>query len=229
MRSFAPLPCGGSAGAYPPGVNPSSKSEAPLKTRLREASRAAILEATEALLADKGLAGVRMEDVAARARVSVGTIYNHVGDRRALIDALLVAQREELLVRIDAVLARPGKAPFAEVLEAFIRAVLCHFDAHLSLFRLLVEDELAHGRGEGKRSAMRLLGERATRLMDAGAAEGVLDARLAAFHAALLMGMMRGLLWQALFEGPREPGAPLAELAPRTARFFLHGAEGDRR
>lgn len=207
-------------------VNPASKSEAPLKTRLREASRRAILEAAEELLAEKGPHGARMEDVAARAGVSVGTVYNHVGDRQALLGALLVAQRDELLGRIDAVLEGANEAPFAETVEGFVRAVLAHFDAHLSLFRLLIEDELAQGRRDGKRSAMRMVAERAERLVGMGVAQGAVRTEDAELYPALLIGMMRGVLAQSLV---RASEAPLVDLAPAAARFFVRGAGSDSR
>ncbi len=202
-------------------MNQDSNSDKSLKFRLREVSRSAILRAAEELLAEKGLHSTRMEDVAARAGVSVGTIYNHVGDRQAVVDALLEAQRKELLARIDEVLARAGHASFEDLLEPFVRAVLAHFDAHLPLFRLLIEDELAHGRRETKRSAMRMLSERVSRLVDIGLDEGVLSTEDAEIYPDVLTGMLRGLLVQSLLHGRQEP---LAARAAAAARFFLRGA-----
>ncbi len=202
-------------------MNPASKSEPPLKRRLREASREAILEAAEALLTEQGLHGARMEDIAARAGVSVGTIYNHVGDRQVLLDALFAAKRAELVSRMDAVLAHTDEAPFDALLESFVSAVFAHFDLHLPLFRLVIEEEMSAARAEGQRSTMRLLVERTERLVDLGISEGILRSQDRALYPALLVGIMRGVLAQALHGGHR---APVSSDVSAVVRFFLDGA-----
>lgn len=64
----------------------------PRQQRSRD-SFARVRSATLALLAEKGVDGVTIADVSARAQVSVGTIYGRVGNRANL---LRVVQQEEL-------------------------------------------------------------------------------------------------------------------------------------
>ena len=109
----------------------------PLRERLKGETQRAILEAAEEVFGESGLSGARMEDIAGRAGVSVGTLYNHFKDRDALLKDLIVARREELLARLDAVLASTEKEGFGSQLEQFVRAVLEQFDSHKALLAII--------------------------------------------------------------------------------------------
>src|SRR4051812_17829642 len=115
----------------------------PLRERLKGETQREILHAAEAVFGQSGLNGARMEDIAARAGVSVGTLYNHFEDRDALLSALVVSRREDLLNRLDEVLAAHDKEPFGGQLEHFVRAVLEHFDSHKAFLAILLESEHA--------------------------------------------------------------------------------------
>ncbi len=92
-------------------------------------NRRRILEATSALVAEKGIAHVSMQDVAAAACVGTGTLYRRFGDRAGLALALL---DEETRALQDALIAGPPPlgpgAPAAERLEAFGHAYLAHLE-----------------------------------------------------------------------------------------------------
>ncbi len=88
-------------------------------------NRRRILEATAALVAERGIEHVSMQDVAEAACVGTGTLYRRFGDRAGLALALLDEQTRELL---DALIAGPPPlgpgAPAAERLRAFGEAYL---------------------------------------------------------------------------------------------------------
>src|SRR5437763_12879100 len=89
-------------------MNPHSESAIStrrLRGKFREATRAAILAAADEVYSRQGLGSGRMEQVAASAGVSVGTLYNYFESREALVGAVLAARRHELLDRIEASLA----------------------------------------------------------------------------------------------------------------------------
>src|ERR671934_3088172 len=73
----------------------------PLRARLREETNKAILQAAEQVFGAQGAGGARMEDIAARAGVAVGTLYNHFHDRDALLSELLASRREDLAGRLE--------------------------------------------------------------------------------------------------------------------------------
>src|SRR3954468_22480119 len=115
----------------------------PLRERLKGETQREILHAAEAVFGQSGLSGARMEDIAARAGVSVGTLYNHFSDRDALLKALILTRRQELLERLDAVLASTANDGFGAQLEQFVRAVLEHFDSHKAFLAIVLESEHA--------------------------------------------------------------------------------------
>jgi len=92
-------------------------------------NRRRILEATAALVAERGIDHVSMQDVAEAACVGTGTLYRRFGDRAGLALALLDEQTRELQ---DALIAGPPPlgpgAPPAERLEAFGHAYLAHLE-----------------------------------------------------------------------------------------------------
>src|SRR3954471_24804261 len=93
--------------------SPSGPKVQNLRSRLREATSAAILDAAEETFAQKGLASATMNDIAAAAGVAVGTLYNHFKDRDALLATLLQDRRAGLLDAMDGFLEQPSSGDFA--------------------------------------------------------------------------------------------------------------------
>src|SRR5277367_3755196 len=74
-----------------------------------------ILKAAEKLFARKGYTEVAMEDVAARAGLAVGTIYNYFPSKSALLLAIVRRESESLLARAQKILDDPPRDPVAAV------------------------------------------------------------------------------------------------------------------
>ncbi len=193
-----------------------------LRRRLRDETRAAILAAAEEVFAARGLHRARMESIAARAGVAVGTLYNHFQDREALLSALIRSRRQSLLDRVDRALASAEGAPFERGLQALLEALFEHWAEHAGLLTALLQaDQLGRqrpGEPRGPRIADEL-SRRADRLFARGLAEGRLRPEGAEDYPALLMGMARGLLVQGA--GRR---APERAGASRVLDLFLRGA-----
>ena len=102
-------------------------------------NRRRVLAAAQHLFAERGVAAVTMDDVAARAGVGKGTLYRRFGDKGRLAAALLDEHERALQARI---LTGPGplgpadSAPPAERLAAFTRAYLEFLDTALDLVLL---------------------------------------------------------------------------------------------
>ena len=97
-------------------------------------NRRKILEAAEALFAERGVECVSMDNVARAAQVGKGTLYRRFGDRASLAFALLDEREralQEACIRGEAPLG-PG-APAADRLCAFGEAMLDHLDEHYAL------------------------------------------------------------------------------------------------
>lgn len=100
-------------------------------------NRQRVLAAAAALIAERGVAAVTIDDVAAAAGVGRMTIYRRFGDKSGLARTLLGEAESALqqqILRGPPPLG-PDAAP-SERLAAFVEAYLRFCDAHLDLVRL---------------------------------------------------------------------------------------------
>ena len=113
--------------------NPTGRHDPPQPTRRRQqadATRDRLLAAAAQVFADKGYTGTRVQDVAARAGVTTGAIYNHFRDKDQLLLRALAIELANLTSGID----RSGQR--SEPLDVLKR-----------LLSSLRRDEGAEGRG----------------------------------------------------------------------------------
>ena len=111
-----------------------------LRDRLREETESAILDAAEQAIGEEGLNAARVERIAARAGVAVGTLYNHFRDRSALVNALYEARAGELHDLLAASLAATADRPAAEQVRVMLAAMVRHARDHGRLFSALMQD-----------------------------------------------------------------------------------------
>lgn len=190
-----------------------------LRDRLREATSAAILAAAEAAFAEVGLRAARMEQIAARAGVAVGTLYNHFEDKDALVRALIETRRRDLLDRIDAALEGAEALPFDAQLRRFLAALFAHGAQHGALLAALVQ--AGEGPAQTTSALVTTLNERAATLMARGVASGALRPEVANLHAIAFVGIARAAFLRALQE---RPGAVGEEDVTPLVDLFLRGA-----
>jgi len=170
-----------------------------------------------------------MEDIAARAGVSVGTVYNHFEDRTALVTALLESRTRTLFDALDAAAAPPrgaardGAAGFEAELARFVSALERHFDANRFLMTVLLEEERHRGidarAATRRRTTFEELLARAETLMAKGIRLKALRKSDPGVYAALLVGMVRGVAMTTLARGETFAGA-----ADAIVEVFLKGA-----
>jgi AcrR family transcriptional regulator len=208
-------------------MNLRSKNEAPiqpLRERVKQATREAILEAGEAVFSERGFGGARMEEIAERAGVAVGTLYNRFADRGTLWTELCRSRREALLVKLDDTLERVREDPFEDALRAMLATFVGHWAAHRGFLAVLMEVD-PPTRSPGPRARNRTMAEemleRAAALVRQGVAQGVLRAEDADLYPVLLLGMLRSVLFQHLRAAPSAAAAAVVE---RMVGVFLRGA-----
>lgn len=193
-----------------------------LRNRFRAATRDAILEAAASIFASDGATRVRMEDIAARAGIAVGTLYNYFHDRTALVEALLERRTSALLDGLDA--ATRADAAFHARLSRFVGALADHFETNRSLLSVLLDEERSHGQhartAYRHRSVLKEVLARAERLLAGGVDERVLGDGDPAMYAALLVGMVLGMCKSALAGG----NTRLSDAVPSIVGVFLNGA-----
>ncbi len=173
-----------------------------LRDRFREETAEAILAAAERVFADEGLRGARVESIAAAAGVAVGTVYNHFKDREALLQELSRSRREALIDKLDAALAAGEGQPFPEALRRFLDALFGHWATHERFLTLLVQSEgsfkQVSPKGSKARTTRQEILARIEKLIRRGQASGALRPETAEIQPAALVGMVWGLLMQAI-------------------------------
>ena len=211
-------------------MNRRSISELPHQT-LRERNRSTTIEtvlaAAEEVFADQGLHAAHMGEIAARAGVSVGTLYNHFKDREDLLAGLLEARRAELLSHLDEALKDAAGRPAIDRLRVAIETMLAHKSRHRKFMQILLQGEI--GRYENTfpsachmpGATLREIYGRVEKVVHQGVRDGTLRADIEATAPMFLMGMVRSLaIRDALRKSQGEPAADAAELFD----FFLKGA-----
>lgn len=167
-----------------------------------------LFEATLALVGEHGLAGVTVDDVAARAGVAKGTVYYNFGSKDNLVDALF---RYGLGVLADRLRALP-ESP--ESVEPLVETMLGFVDEYPSFAQLLV-GELWRSQGRWHETLSLLREELGllvrARLTAAGLPEDV-DVRTAS--AALFGTVLAVALEWKVFQPDRPRRQVLASIMP---------------
>ncbi|HTB71812.1 MAG TPA: TetR/AcrR family transcriptional regulator [Polyangiaceae bacterium] len=201
--------------------------------RRRDEARAlfrnAILDAAEAVFAERGFHGARIQDIAERARIAVGTVYNHFSDKDEVLSALLEERTDGLLAQVRAGGASVSATPrgFRARLEASVAGMLGYVEQHRAFFAIANEHGLFAGAiapsaRSSARSVERMETFRAVfrAIVEEGIASGDLEPLDADALARFLGGTMRAFVLSSLAESGRD----VQEQAAMTIELFLHGA-----
>lgn len=162
-----------------------------LRNQLRESVSVAILEAAEDLIAAKGLQAAPLAQIAKRAGVAVGTIYNYFDDRDALIRALFEMRRATLRPQLKAAVDKHPDLAFEPRLRAFLRDVFQVFEAHRKFLKVLFEAEHLK---KSPATTPQDLAIAIAKLVEAGVAEKVIDDSLAEMLPIVIGGGLRAIL-----------------------------------
>jgi TetR/AcrR family fatty acid metabolism transcriptional regulator len=197
---------------------PSRRDEA------RALFRNAILDSAEAVFAQRGFHGARIQDIAARARTAVGTVYNHFEDKDDVLHALLEERTEQMLEQLR---LRPGDpTSFRGRLEARVGRLLGYVSEHRAFFAIANEHGLfagsatpsAGGHGRLKRV------ERFRTLFRALVQEGVASGDLERIEGDALVRFLGGTIRAFVLSSLAQGNADASEQARMVVDLFLHGA-----
>jgi AcrR family transcriptional regulator len=204
--------------------SPSESKGQTLRERLREATAMAILEAAEEVFADQGLNAAHMNDIAAKAGVAVGTLYNHFEDRDTLLTALLEMRRAGLIATVDEFVEQPGSGDFTTDLKELILRMGGYLEKHARFHNILHQLEFGAGANYPKTTAgagarkSEMYG-RLDKLLKRGIKQKALRPELAEYYPGLLLGILRSMKVHHSDKGTDEQ-MPLDE----AVRFFMRGA-----
>ncbi|KJL47330.1 HTH-type transcriptional regulator BetI [Microbacterium hydrocarbonoxydans] len=110
----------------------------PQQARSRE-SFTRVLDATAALLRERGAAGVTITDISALAGVSVGTIYGRVGSRANLLRSVQVRELDKLQqAMVDRLDSLPDRERSESALSELLDAYTSEMEANAPMIQALV-------------------------------------------------------------------------------------------
>jgi AcrR family transcriptional regulator len=190
-----------------------------LRDRLREATLREIMAAAEQVFAESGIEAATMAQIAERAGVAVGTLYNRFADRDALLEALLSERRGEVLEELDRTLATLEASGFREQLVGFFTTWFEQIDEHRAFFRLLLSREVGSAQKRAQTSSAMF--DRLEGILKRGHREKLLRRDVDRSFVLTLFWMAKGILQREVYGleplGPREAARSLVSL-------FLDGA-----
>jgi AcrR family transcriptional regulator len=193
-----------------------------LRSRFKETVSEAILDAAEELAAEVGIQNAGLQQIAQKAGVAVGTIYNHFSDRNELFEELFKRLRRHVVTSLDRAMEGVAKKPFAKQLDTFVRTVLSLYDDRRNALRVAFDADALRIRaeaGERPSKAYEALRTRAERLVKLGIKEKRLRSEGSELFPLFLVSALRTLLLTRLDEN-----APFATETETVVMLFLHGA-----
>ena len=117
-----------------------------------------IIEATARLLSAEGDAGATTERIAAKAGVSVGSLYQYFPSKSALLGAVVDRHLAEMAELLVTALEGASELPLEEAVLALVQAAIAAHGRDPSLHRALLEESPALlGRGQARELEARLV------------------------------------------------------------------------
>ncbi len=188
-------------------VDSSTRRKPGLRAEAKELFRDAILRAAEEELAEHGFHASRISDIAKRAGVGVGTVYNHFAQKEDIVRALLLERLPDAIAELAPRVADPSD--WVGSFRARMGRMHAYVEAHRHFYMIGCQVGLF---GLSSSSATNDLpathsDERVARLV--GTVEGMIREGIAAGIIAgdslrltrFLMGGMRSLLLGAMADG----------------------------
>ena len=184
--------------------------------------RAATVEAVVDLAAEQNPSDITTTAIAQRMGLTQGALFRHFPTKDAILQAVMSWVTERLLARVDK--AAEGTTSPVAALEAVFMTHIDFVSEHPGVPRMLFGELQRPGETLPKRMVQTLIqhyGERLHRLLEAGKAQGELDADLDVDAAAVLfIGTIQGLVMQSLLAGKV---SRIRRDAPAVFAIYLRG------
>jgi AcrR family transcriptional regulator len=187
------------------------------RTPRRAAKREHIVGAASRVFAARPYHVVRMDDVAAVARVGKGTLYRYFPSKEDLYLGVVAEAFDLLIRRLERVEAE--ELPAGIALTRMIEAIVETFARHLPFFRLMQQGEarLFLRKKQVVRARRERIADGLARVLERGTQSGIFRK----VDRALVPTMVIGLVWGAALNHADE--TPVEILAQRVVELCLHG------
>jgi TetR/AcrR family transcriptional regulator len=162
------------------------------KRALNELMKEALFEATVTVLTEHGVEGMTMDRVALAAGVAKGSVYNYFGSKKGLLEFAYAKMIDPIFRNLTEIVAT--EQPAIDKLASHLRKLLEHVGQHARVFRLLFDDDTAHGLLQSSERSTREAGcQRLAEIFRQGIAEGVFHPGDPLVFARMFLGLCRGV------------------------------------
>lgn len=207
-------------------ATPSPAAPVGRRERKKAETRQRILRAAARLFTDRGFESTTVDEIAERADVSRGTLFNYFAEKSALMAELGDGMADIFIANIDAV--RQNDAPTVERLSALFVASASRLEERRDLSRAVLLETVARRSSlDERRSHTVRLHDGIARLLEDGVARG--DVRTDV-PLSLLAEMLAGAYVEVLLTWLVDEGYPLGQRLEQLAVVFgsalVDGASG---
>ena len=156
---------------------------------------------------------VPLVQIAKRAGIAVGTLYNYFTDREALVATLFETRRASLRPMILAAIKANAELPFEPRLRAFVRDLIAACETHRRFIKITLE--IPHRPSPTSADVQSSIKE----IVKAGAREGAIASKRAELLATVIAGGVRAFMLERIANG-----APLDRDLDDLISVLLDGA-----
>ena len=199
-------------------MNTNSKNN--LRDKLKESTREAILQAAvEIIISDPG--DLRMEDIANRAGVAIGTLYNYFENRQMLIDTIIEKRRCATETFIRQSLEKTEGMDIISRLENLFETVFSFLEKHKTVTHHSLQAKENSDNKSGSRSFMTILGEYSEDIIQTALQRKEIRPEFSGIYYMVITGFFR-----AIFQRAEENSIldKKAEISRKMAELFVFGA-----
>lgn len=198
------------------------------RDRERQVRRQAMLEAAQAVFAEKGYANATLDEVAHRAEFGKGTLYNYFeGGKEEILFAIFDTLYDDFSRLIEQAFAHAEGRPFRTIFHDFVQACFTFFVERQDQFLLLVKEaqRMVFSEEHNKASYFQRQSERVVDVLvpplEAAMARGELRPFPARGVAHTVFGNIKGYHMHICLQACHKDGTPPLELNPAQAADFI--------
>lgn len=199
-------------------MNMNSKTN--LRDKLKESTREAILEAAVTLLISN-TAEFRMENIAERAGVAIGTLYNYFENRQVLIDTIITKRRTTAEANIRVSLEQTVGLHISARLENLFQTLLNFLERHKTVTHHTLQLKEVSVNNPGQKSMMNILNEYVLEMLQTALERNEIRSEYMDIYPLVISSYLRGIFTK-VEEGKDE--VIQRDLARKMAELFLLGA-----
>jgi AcrR family transcriptional regulator len=162
------------------------------KQALDGVMKGAFFDATVAVLSERGVEGMTMDRVAAAASVAKGSLYHYFRSKKDLLLFVYAKITDPIFHDLNETVA--AEQPAVEKLNSHLRQLLDHVAKHAKVFKLLFDDDTAHGLLQSsERNSFETASQRLGDIFRQGIAEGAFRPMDPLLLAHMFLGLCRGV------------------------------------